>query len=273
MKSRMKISEFAKLKNITTETLRHYDRVGLLKPDEIDEKTGYRYYSIFQSEKLSTIIELKALGFSINEMKMFFDNRNLKQTYELLKEKHIELIKRIEEMQYLEKSIAKKSNHLQAMMNINDNEDFIVRDEQSRRAIFLKEEIRCEEEFEVMASEIENKIKRINPVIGSDSYGLLISAKQFHAGAIWEKSNFIYFIDEDVDIDLEIIRDFPKCKSACFTRRGSVENIGKELPDIFRIISENGLKIAGEIILKFRIDCTATNIDSEKIYELQVPVI
>lgn len=32
MKEKMRIGEFAKFKNITPETLRHYDRYNLLKP-------------------------------------------------------------------------------------------------------------------------------------------------------------------------------------------------------------------------------------------------
>lgn len=47
----LSISELAKLKNITTETLRHYDRIGLLKPDYVTE-SGRRMYSIRQYERL-----------------------------------------------------------------------------------------------------------------------------------------------------------------------------------------------------------------------------
>ena len=39
------IGETAKLANVTTETLRHYDRIGLISPCKTDEWTGYRYYS------------------------------------------------------------------------------------------------------------------------------------------------------------------------------------------------------------------------------------
>ena len=45
MKSKFSIGEVAKIHNITVEALRHYDRVGLLKPSYINSSTGYRYYS------------------------------------------------------------------------------------------------------------------------------------------------------------------------------------------------------------------------------------
>jgi DNA-binding transcriptional MerR regulator len=39
------IGEFSKINNITPKTLRHYDRIGLLKPDRVNDWTGYRYSS------------------------------------------------------------------------------------------------------------------------------------------------------------------------------------------------------------------------------------
>ena len=71
------ISEFAKLRGVTSETLRHYDRTGLLKPVHIDGQTGYRYYSILQYEQLGTIKELRQLGFSIDAISEYFKERNV----------------------------------------------------------------------------------------------------------------------------------------------------------------------------------------------------
>lgn len=58
----LSISEMAKLRQITPETLRHYDRIGLFRPSYIDPESGYRYYSITQYEDLGTIVELRQLG-------------------------------------------------------------------------------------------------------------------------------------------------------------------------------------------------------------------
>jgi DNA-binding transcriptional MerR regulator len=44
----LKIGNFSKLACITVKTLRHYDRLGLLKPVWIDRYTGYRYYNLDQ---------------------------------------------------------------------------------------------------------------------------------------------------------------------------------------------------------------------------------
>ncbi|HFI0151491.1 TPA: MerR family DNA-binding transcriptional regulator [Streptococcus suis] len=55
--SLLPINQFAKKSGVTSETLRHYDRIGLLKPYSQNE-SGVRFYHVEQYEKLSTIKEL-----------------------------------------------------------------------------------------------------------------------------------------------------------------------------------------------------------------------
>ncbi|MEM7033510.1 MAG: MerR family transcriptional regulator [Chloroflexota bacterium] len=63
-----KIGEFSRLGQVTIDTLRHYDEVGLLKPVKVDSFTGYRYYSAKQLRPLHQILALKDLGFSLEEV-------------------------------------------------------------------------------------------------------------------------------------------------------------------------------------------------------------
>ena len=58
-KTKFKIGEFSQLMQITVKTLRHYEQKGLLMPDDVDEWTGYRYYSIDQMQKLNSIRSLQ----------------------------------------------------------------------------------------------------------------------------------------------------------------------------------------------------------------------
>ena len=45
MKKYFSVGEAAKAVRVTSETLRHYDRIGLVKPSKKDEWTHYRYYT------------------------------------------------------------------------------------------------------------------------------------------------------------------------------------------------------------------------------------
>ena len=52
MKKYFSVGEAAKAVHTTSETLRHYDRIGLVKPSKKDEWTNYRYYGlIFTRDK------------------------------------------------------------------------------------------------------------------------------------------------------------------------------------------------------------------------------
>lgn len=62
------IGEFSKICQVSVKTLRHYDRIGLLKPAEVDRFTGYRYYDRTQLEKMLLIQKLKRYGFSLEEI-------------------------------------------------------------------------------------------------------------------------------------------------------------------------------------------------------------
>ena len=86
-KTRLKIGEFSKLMQVTVKTLRHYEQKRLLIPDEVDEWTGYRYYSIEQMQKLQNIRDLQRLGFSLDEIKELCDSYSCTPTISQLTEK------------------------------------------------------------------------------------------------------------------------------------------------------------------------------------------
>ena len=65
----IKIGEFAKICNVSTQTLRYYDAKGLLKADIINPSSGYRFYSLDAIEKFKQILFYKDLGFSLEEIK------------------------------------------------------------------------------------------------------------------------------------------------------------------------------------------------------------
>lgn len=56
------IGEFAAFGRISPRMLRHYDAIGLLKPAQIHEVSGYRSYGAWQLPDLYLIAELRELG-------------------------------------------------------------------------------------------------------------------------------------------------------------------------------------------------------------------
>lgn len=85
--NKFKIGEFSKLNRISVKTLRHYDEIGLLKPHEVDDWTGYRYYDASQFQKVSAILYLKKLRFSLEEIREMFERNAAMPSSEKILEK------------------------------------------------------------------------------------------------------------------------------------------------------------------------------------------
>ena len=83
-KKLFRISDVAKMFRVSTGTLRHYEKAGLLCPEHTDQETGYRYYSVRQFEVLNTIRYLRALDLPKEENGEFFNSRDNDVTEEKL---------------------------------------------------------------------------------------------------------------------------------------------------------------------------------------------
>lgn len=96
-----RIGEFARIVDISVRTLRYYDECGVLKPNEIDKFTGYRYYNDKNIAECELIKLLKYVDFTLDEIIVYKDNLNddaikkkqkeIEKMIKLLKLKHSRL--------------------------------------------------------------------------------------------------------------------------------------------------------------------------------------
>ena len=70
----LSIGQMGKLNNLSVQTLRHYEKVGILNPSYINEETGYRYYSMKDFNTIDLIKQCKAMGLSLEEIKEVTNN-------------------------------------------------------------------------------------------------------------------------------------------------------------------------------------------------------
>ena len=63
----MTANELAKRTNLPVYTVRHYTRIGLLKPSR-DLRNGYRLYKPSDKDRLRFITSAKELGFTLSEI-------------------------------------------------------------------------------------------------------------------------------------------------------------------------------------------------------------
>lgn len=67
------IGDFARYGRVSARMLRHYDAIGLLRPDRTDPATGYRYYGAAQLARLNRVVALKDLGFTLQQVRAVLD--------------------------------------------------------------------------------------------------------------------------------------------------------------------------------------------------------
>jgi len=114
---KLKIGNFARIGQVTVQTLRHYDVIGLLKPTEVDALSGYRYYALDQLPRLHRILVLKDLGFSLDQIgHLLKDNLPSAELRGMLRLKQSELRQQVDEgLDRLER--------LEARLNLIEQED------------------------------------------------------------------------------------------------------------------------------------------------------
>jgi DNA-binding transcriptional MerR regulator len=102
----MRIGEFAKRAGVTPRTVRYYESLGLLSPNE-REGEGFRYYTEAELTRLQKISNLKGLGLSLEEITsiapLYFEEPTLlegkRKIVEILKTHLRETETRIEDLE------------------------------------------------------------------------------------------------------------------------------------------------------------------------------
>ena len=111
-----RIGEFSKITNLSIRTLRYYNDIGLLIPEEVDLFTNYRYYGKRNLEDVKIIEELKAVGFTLEEIRDNWNNFSEKMFIDR-KEK---LLKEIEQNQDSIKKLDKMRSKINNDINLKE---------------------------------------------------------------------------------------------------------------------------------------------------------
>jgi DNA-binding transcriptional MerR regulator len=105
----LQAGELAKLTGVSTDTLRHYERMGVL-PKPARTRSGYRAYAPECVVRVQSIRAALSCGFTLQELARVFGVRDrggapCKQARAMLAAKAVELQERIVAMQALQRSL------------------------------------------------------------------------------------------------------------------------------------------------------------------------
>lgn len=112
----MTIKNFAEICNCNTQTLRYYDRMGLLRPARVDIVSGYRYYEDVQLIDFVRIKNLQLAEFSIQEIKELM-RKNDVEVLIAFQEKIKEQEKKLKRMIEIQKSYLQEKEMMEKMIH------------------------------------------------------------------------------------------------------------------------------------------------------------
>lgn len=269
MKDKFLIGELSKIFNISTDTLRHYDKIDLIKP-EYNENNDYRYYSIRDFFKLSRILFLKNLDISLSEIKKYMSNKNTNNLVCLLKKKEEEIDIKMNKLLNLKNKIQTK---LELLENIEGELDQIIIKKIPQRIGAFIDINNLESDYEIKQTLKKNeKYLKISSWLIEGQIYTSLSKENMDKGILNE---FRYFI-EILPIDSEFCKQLtiiPESEYVCVSFLGPYRDMGKHYQLLIQWIEENGYQIAGDSIEKNIVDYDFSDSENEYISEIQIPII
>lgn len=120
---KLSIGQVSKLYDISKDTLRHYDKIGLLKP-EVNEENGYRYYSYKHLDQLSLILWTKYLGISLSDIKETIESEDIKEYSNLVKRQQNIITEKINKLKNLQNHLKEVDEILDKIVNFENEYNF-----------------------------------------------------------------------------------------------------------------------------------------------------
>lgn len=265
----------AKLRQITTETLRHYDRIGILKPVYLDPNTGYRYYSITQYEKLGTIRELKNLGMNLKEIKEYFDNRNIETSRELLAQQKERIDEQISRLINLRKEVNRKIDFLDTIRSTDLDDTIRLKQFEKRKYVAFNRPVTDEIELSYDSVRLEGLLQQSAselPIFATTRYGGIVSKEDIEQGIRPLSAKMVIEYNGEEGVTKEDLIELPSGEYLCMYYVGNFWNREESVDRILAHMRQNNMKLAGDVLQMQWVDFTITDNTDEISYEFQVPV-
>lgn len=235
-------SEMAKICGVTKHTLFHYDDIGLLKPDFVNEK-GYRFYSFKQCYALDIINVLKKAGSSLQEIKDFFQNQSTAKFIHLIQQKQREL-----EMEHLR--IKRMQNFLEGAVEMTKTATNDLRDtpiiEECEAQYFITTEVgQCVNEQEFAKKLREHRDYSEKHLILHEFPLWTILHKERFESELYYPNYIAYKLISPTQTEKLITR--PKGTYAVMDHIGSYDTMPYTYAAIKKFISSKGMQVCGDV--------------------------
>lgn len=276
----LSIGQLARICNVTPKTLRHYDKVGLLKPAKINSENGYRFYFKSHITRVLAIKQLQELGVSLEQVGRFY-KKNINSNLvcgldEMLDSQEKKIILQIEEL-------SKKLNKIQMLQS--QCKDISNKLSEYSKDSFIKKELT---ERNIIYKEYSGKY---SPDIYRDYYkiildSILLSKQNFEniispplaiCCSTSATENIViqigYQVNEMLEFDHLNHKTINAGIYACGIYHGSYGNQKDEFYDcLYENIRKENYIVSGEPIEIYYISEVITDCKYNYLTEIQIPI-
>lgn len=187
-----KIGELSKLYNIGVDSIRYYEKVGILNPLR-DNENNYRLYTTDDVRKLTMIRELLSLDFTTEQIRDFESNRSVANTQRLL-EQELEIVNsRIKELQTKKKSITSRLHTLSSTNDVTADEKISVIHLPKRKIYTLKNDRIPDSHVDYyLIKQMHETSAKVDTIGVCDCYELDVDNSRPDSDYLWTKSVFFH---------------------------------------------------------------------------------
>jgi len=263
------IGEISRLFGMSIQTLRHYDRIGLLRPAYVNHENNYRYYSHEQFLQIKLIKYLKTLGFSLAQIRDIV-NQDLSSEViiELLREQEEAVNNRIDQLVALRQDMRAFEERLAGLAERTFGEAFL--DSKPERKVIAYDYInKPNANLAVGMRKILADIEREHSVLKYEP-GMLVSYTEFAASGRVEFKKIIVELDDELDYPHHNILRLPAGPHATIIYEGATEEGQKYYGKIVEFISDHGLSPKGDFIHAIAVSYVNSNGTGVSLHEVSV---
>ncbi|WP_426710800.1 MerR family transcriptional regulator [Cetobacterium sp. SF1] len=260
-----KIGEISKLYKISSDILRHYERIGLISPDFRDEN-GYRYYSKKQIWKLNNIRNLRNLGVGLVEIKEFLEERNIETTKYVIEFQLKKIEKTMEELLQLKEELEVKKNNILYYEDYKNFNKPIIKNISSRKFIKKNGDFKYDWEIDYELRILNEKIEFESDFIFTENQiGATLKKEEFI------NSNYNTYYESFIinECKGEIV---PEGMYLTLVFKGSYKNTTKYYENLKKYMELNNYEVIGDIFEIYHVDIHITENEEEFITEIQIPI-
>ncbi|WP_211750373.1 MerR family transcriptional regulator [Paenibacillus sp. Marseille-Q4541] len=267
MKNYYKINEISKLYGIGVDSLRYYEKIGVLVPRR--DTNGYRLYGLNDIYKLNIIRDLRQLDFTMQQIKDYLDHQSIDNTLYLLHKEQDLIREQLRSLQTKQHMIQERINVLTSAMQITTGK-FLIKSFPERPCLHLDTRITRDEEMDFAIKKLHKKHESIIHDFGNQLFGASVSVEDLYMG-VKDVFNSVFFILNYDDPEYDFV--LPAGKYLSLYYRGDYRQSSDKIFDVLSFAKEKGHQLLGDPFEIYEIDNRDTINKDEFLTEIQVRIM